>query len=248
VSSLGYLYERVYTVLCGRHPRYRPWHFQWMFLRGAHRWQKIRMGGLHGCILDLGCREKPYADWLEPGRVGTYIGADVIPGAGVDVLIDPMGHWPFADESFDAIVCTQVLEHVGNRDTVVDEMSRILKSAGTILVTVPFLYPAHGLPHDHVRFTSQGLTAVLEKNFEVVESLETGGAGTTLSTLLLTWIESSFNRHFVTRLLKGLLLPLWIVFCLCVNVLGLCLDRIDGTGTHYANVCLAAAKRTSPDV
>ncbi|OGL73587.1 hypothetical protein A3D73_01615 [Candidatus Uhrbacteria bacterium RIFCSPHIGHO2_02_FULL_60_44] len=52
---------------------------------------------------------------------------------------------PFDDDSFDAIVCWQVLEHVLSRETkkrLIGEMVRVLKSGGFILIETPnFWFP-----------------------------------------------------------------------------------------------------------
>lgn len=49
-----------------------------------------------------------------------------------------MERWPFEDESFDTIVCTEVLEHMlFDPMFVANEMCRVLKPGGQVLVTVP---------------------------------------------------------------------------------------------------------------
>lgn len=44
---------------------------------------------------------------------------------------------PFADQSFDLILCQEGIEHVGNQNQVFDEFSRILKPNGLLLMTTP---------------------------------------------------------------------------------------------------------------
>jgi SAM-dependent methyltransferase len=74
----------------------------------------------------------------------------------------------FIDNSFDAVLCIQVLEHVANPFRAVDELLRVLHPKGNLLVTVPFLVQYHGRQgkahspdHEHYpdfwRFTHQGL-------------------------------------------------------------------------------------------
>lgn len=41
---------------------------------------------------------------------------------------------------------------------------------------------------------------------------------------------------------KALLLPLWMPFCLAVNLLALAADRLDRTGAFYSNVLLVFRK------
>ena len=48
---------------------------------------------------------------------------------------------PFADNSIDAIICSEVLEHVPNYTTILGEITRILKPGGTLGVSVPRAWP-----------------------------------------------------------------------------------------------------------
>jgi SAM-dependent methyltransferase len=77
-------------------------------------------------------------------------------------------HLTFADGSFDAVLCIQVLEHVANPFQAAGEIRRVLRAGGSLFVTVPFLVQYHGRAgimhapdHEHYsdywRFTHQGL-------------------------------------------------------------------------------------------
>jgi len=48
---------------------------------------------------------------------------------------------PFEDESFDTVVCTDVLEHLEHPERVVAEMRRVLKEDGELIVMVPSQSP-----------------------------------------------------------------------------------------------------------
>lgn len=243
MSKLGDVYQGLYDAICGLHPNYKPWHFQWMFLRGVHRWQRKHMLSLSGRVLDVGCGDKPYGDWINASQVNDYVGLDVFDGDRVDVVVEPGKKWPLKDASFDAILFTQVLEHLEDRDFVLSEMSRVLKKDGVVLVTVPFLFPVHGLPFDFARFTTNGVKYLFNKDYEIREATTHGKVGTVLASIFLTWIDGSLNTNMVTRLLKGVLLPIWLVVSLATNLMGLILDALDRTESHYGNVCLIAVKR-----
>ena len=78
------------------------------------------------------------------------------------------------DDSFDLIICTEVLEHTLNPFDAVKEIYRILKTNGYVCVTVPFNFRIHGPLPDCWRFTEHGLKAVF-KDFHIIQinALET---------------------------------------------------------------------------
>ena len=48
---------------------------------------------------------------------------------------------PFADDTFDCVVTSEVLEHIQDDVTAISELRRVLKPGGTLGVTVPTWYP-----------------------------------------------------------------------------------------------------------
>lgn len=62
-------------------------------------------------------------------------------------------HLPFSQAAFDGIICAELLEHVAQPGEVLQEVYRVLKPGGMLLITVPFLYPIHGDPYDYGRYT-----------------------------------------------------------------------------------------------
>jgi SAM-dependent methyltransferase len=54
---------------------------------------------------------------------------------------------PVDDESFDAILCSEVFEHIPDSIAAVREFSRILKPGGTLLITAPFNSLTHFAPY-----------------------------------------------------------------------------------------------------
>jgi SAM-dependent methyltransferase len=70
-------------------------------------------------------------------------------------------HLPFADNTFDRIICSEVLEHIPDFDAALDEINRVLKEDGVFAVSVPRAWPEqicwwlsteyHNTPGGHVR-------------------------------------------------------------------------------------------------
>ena len=51
--------------------------------------------------------------------------------------VDANGALPYADASFDAIVCTDVIEHLENPTQMLRESSRVLKNGGVLVLSTP---------------------------------------------------------------------------------------------------------------
>lgn len=52
---------------------------------------------------------------------------------------------PFARDSFDGVVCSEVIEHISDDGKVYSEVSRVLKNSGCFIITTPNWLSWHGL-------------------------------------------------------------------------------------------------------
>lgn len=239
-SRLGGLYRRAYEWLCGRHPYPRPWHFQYLDAFYLYRSLKQVLPKLaNGVVLDVGCGDAPYRKWL--GEVEGYIGIDTHPGKGVDCVVAGHTAWPIADKAVDTVICTQVLEHVEDLSLFIQEIDRVLRRGGRLLVSFPFIYNEHGAPQDFRRFSVHG-ALLLWPDWEIDLIERQGGIGSTLALLWLNWFEATMNHNYLARLLKAPLLPFWVLVSLAANMLGLVFDWLDHTGSFYSNVFVAFKK------
>ncbi len=64
----------------------------------------------------------------------------------VDLVCD-IASIPEPDASFDAVLCSEVLEHVTDPIVVLDEFSRLLKPGGRLILTAPFASLVHFAPY-----------------------------------------------------------------------------------------------------
>lgn len=188
-------------------------------------------GSVHGRLLDAGCGDKPYVDIFRQS-VSAHIGIDVArravqrPGLeGPDVVGD-VGSLPFADESFDSVLCTQVLEHLPNPGQVMNEFHRVLRPGGTLIVTTPQTWGLHAEPHDYYRYTRCGLAHLARSaGFEVVRLQSRGGFWVTIAQMLSNRIYDRFAGF--PRVAR---LPIRLVCALvqaCGRVMA-AIDRSDG--------------------
>lgn len=128
---------------------------------------------LTGRVLDFGCGEKPYRSLV---RCDEYIGVDVkISGHSGERYVTT-DYWfencrlPFPDMSFDNVISTQVFEHIYEIDDSLDELSRVMRTDGYLIVTVPLCNPEHEILFDFFRYTTYGLKKKLEEHgFKVKE-------------------------------------------------------------------------------
>jgi SAM-dependent methyltransferase len=119
--------------------------------------------------LDYGCADRPYRSLLPAGI--QYIGADLPGNAAADIEIDDEGHVGLPDQTVDLVLSTQVLEHVEEPDTYLDECMRLLRAGGWLLLSTHGLMYYHQDPEDYWRWTHAGLRKLLtDHGFEVVSS------------------------------------------------------------------------------
>lgn len=86
-------------------------------------------------MLDVGCGDMALSQ-ICPNMHWT--GIDIRPrcerGVSHDLTKTP---WPFEDQAFDVVLCSEVLEHLFDPVACIKEMHRLLVSDGKLIVTVP---------------------------------------------------------------------------------------------------------------
>jgi SAM-dependent methyltransferase len=122
-----------------------------------------------GTLLDFGSGGAPYKSLFH--RVTRYIAADIAPNPATDQVLNTDGTTGLPDASCDAILSTQVLEHVQEPQQYLRECWRVLRPGGRLLLTTHGMYPEHGCPHDHHRWTAVSFQhEVARAGFEIVAS------------------------------------------------------------------------------
>ncbi len=128
---------------------------------------------LIGKMLEVGAGERQQNKCRFGARATLYCRSDLIPSktSKLDVLCD-CTNLGFGSGTLDAIICSEVLEHVPEIEGAMAEMGRVLRSGGHLVITIPFFYPLHGVDAqgngDYWRLTPGNLKRLLAKQFVVV--------------------------------------------------------------------------------
>lgn len=138
---------------------------------------------LDGDVLVVGAGHDPYRDLLTSAR--TIVSTDIDSHSGRVQTLADVHCLPFTDASFDSVVAIEVFEHLRSPAVAAGEVARVLRSGGTALVSVPFLFRVHGMPHDYSRFTAAGLGRLFEP-YGRVRIMEYGNRLHAISDLVTT--------------------------------------------------------------
>ena len=178
-----------------------------------------------GKLLDFGCGSKPYRTLFD---VKEYIGVDIEnPGhphltEEVDVFYDGKTI-PFEANTFDFLLCSEVMEHVFEPDAILKELNRVLKPGAKGIFTVPFVWNEHELPYDYGRYSAGGFTYLLNKNgFEVRDLVRTTHFTQVLSQLTLLYLYQLLetrNKYLNILVCMLFVSPLMLFFLLLTELL-----------------------------
>ena len=151
-----------------------------------------------GTLLDLGCGEMPYRQYIldKNKKVTKYIGVDVNFNK-VHQLIKPDLYWDghkikLKENSIDTVIATELFEHIPNIGEVLAEIYRILKPSGLLYLTVPFIWPLHEVPYDEFRYTPYSLERfIAQAKFKNILIHPIGCIHSSLAQILCIWISTT---------------------------------------------------------
>lgn len=187
---------------------------------------------LKGKVLDFGCGEKPYESII---HCDEYIGVDVkVSGhdknrhAKVDYYYEDC-RLPFDDMTFDNAISTQVFEHVYEIDEILDELYRVMKIKGYIVITVPLCNPEHETPFDFFRYTTYGITEKLKQHgFTVVECKMLNTKKNAVRQMKILNAIDDYLRE------GGIIRALYSFFILVINNIFFFLSNKDTGGSNFS--------------
>jgi SAM-dependent methyltransferase len=113
---------------------------------------EIYSAGKQSRILEVGSYDVNGSLRSSAPAGATYIGIDLEPGPGVDLVVDQGMPLPVEDDSFDLVIASSVLEHDPAFWMTFIEMARKVRSGGYLYINVPSNGAVHRYPEDHWRF------------------------------------------------------------------------------------------------
>lgn len=92
----------------------------------------------------------------------------------IDIVSD-ITSIPVENESFDAVMCIEVLEHVPNPIKAIKELKRVLKPGGSLIITAPYASLTHFAPYHFASgYNNFFFEIVLADDFEIIEIIKNG--------------------------------------------------------------------------
>ncbi len=210
-------------------------------LRGALLRTLIPLDRIGLNCLDVGCGSRPYEGVFING---CYEGVDVQSSGRPLSMKMPDKFYdgvtlPYSENSFDLVMSTQVLEHVPDPLALVSEMVRVCKSGGELVLSLPFVYPEHEQPYDYFRFTSYGITALLERaGLKIIQIKRDSSTIETLAILLNVYMVNNFIPPW-----RGVGRLFALLFCFPVQLFVVIFSKfLPDNGTLYLNLVVHARK------
>lgn len=153
-----------------------------------------------GELVDVGCGRKPWREVFAP-YVEAYTGVDHADTQHdiefADVVADAY-HTTLANESADTVVSLAVLEHLEEPSAALQEMHRLLRPGGYLILTAPLFWHVHEAPRDFYRYTPDGLRHLLaQAGLEVVEVTPMSGFWVTFLQEMCYWLEPKSRRRLL---------------------------------------------------
>ncbi|MBD3384420.1 methyltransferase domain-containing protein [candidate division KSB1 bacterium] len=149
-------------------------------------------------VLEIGASQtwSPYRELFQAQQ---YISLDYDQSFGPHVCGD-ICHTGFQQNSFDAVLLFEVLEHIFYPHQAINEVHRVLKPNGLCLLSTRFIFQYHPSPKDYYRFTEDALQALF-KSFHEVTVLSHGNQLQAVWQLILAR-ELELPRSFWIKALR----------------------------------------------
>lgn len=200
--------------------------------------------------MDIGCGNKPYINLFT--NVSIYKGIDFEnhslrkdlgkskPDRYFAINYLQTLELPYKDEIFDIAVSFQVLEHHNNPHKFLDEIFRITKKGGFIMLTFPLINELHEIPSDYFRFTKYGFLELIKvHDYDLLEVKTMGSVFSTISRILNSYLNEIASKGKLQYIMSALIYPPFLIF----QYVALTLDCIFRSNSIFMNYLILLRKK-----
>jgi SAM-dependent methyltransferase len=154
-----------------------PWFYSRQLLKDNAQFIK-------GDVIDVGCGDGKHKEViLGLPNIKSYTGLEQ--NFKADIQADLNKRLPIEDNKYDTAILISVLEHLLEPQNALNEIARILKPNGYLLLTTVWVYPYHEAPGDYFRYNDKALEYLLGKaGFKVEKVFSLGGTAMVVFTIL----------------------------------------------------------------
>jgi SAM-dependent methyltransferase len=183
-------------------------------------------------VLDVGGRIQTYRELVVLPH--QYWSIDLCPTVLVSAVANAE-RLPFADNSFDLVLCTQMIQYAVDPAIVAQEIHRVLRPNGVLLLSAPSIFPRDS-QHDRWRFWPAALKDLLGGFSDVEIVPECGSAAGFLRTMAVFCHMAA--RYRALRFVES------YSFVPLINALGAAFEKAMGVrdGSFTANYSVMAWK------
>jgi len=140
---------------------------------------------------------------------------------------------PIQDHSIDMALMIEVLEHLDNPTRALEEAYRVLKHRGSIILTVPFLFPIHADPDDFQRWTLNKIENELKNiGFVKINIKPMGSIYAVIYDLIHVSLNGSTKNQYSikNKVINRLVMPIMAALCKYLDLKYMCKSNIITTG------------------
>jgi SAM-dependent methyltransferase len=137
------------------------------FIRGVVE-ATVATFALPGPVVEIGAYQvegqEALIDLRRLFRGKPYLGVDMRAGPGVD-RVENVERMNLESRSVGTVLALSTFEHVRRFWLGVEELKRIVRPDGVLVISTPFYFHIHNHPSDYWRFTPEALDSLLENQF-----------------------------------------------------------------------------------
>lgn len=158
-------------------------------------------------ILDIGSGSMAWKEYFfEKGAI--YVGVDLNCDRRPHAVMQAE-HLAVAQTSCEVAICLAVLEHADEPQMILNEIARILRPQGRLVLQTHGIYPYHPDPQDHWRWTHTGIVRIIKQSGLQVRAIyPSGNALTTYLTIHVLTVDRLLRALGPLRWTRFLVIPL----------------------------------------